>query len=122
MKALSIRQPWAWLIVNGYKDIENRNWETNFRGPFLVHAGKQFDTDGYRWVKSNSRIIMPEIDEFEMGGIVGSAEIIDCVTQYNSQWFFGPYGFVLKNVRTVKFVPLRGKLNFFNVEVEINIL
>jgi hypothetical protein len=120
MKALSIRQPWAWLIVNGFKDIENRNWETNFRGPFLVHAGKQFDYEDYRWVKSNSQIIMPEINEFEMGGIVGSAEIIGCVTQHTSQWFFGPYGFVLKNARTVKFVPLRGQLNFFNVEVEVN--
>ena len=38
--ALSIRQPWAWLIVNGYKDIENRNWKTNFRGKILVHAAK----------------------------------------------------------------------------------
>jgi hypothetical protein len=118
MKALSIHQPWAWLIVNGYKDVENRKWWTDFRGQFLVHAGKQFDYDGYRWVRSNSRINMPEINKFEMGGIVGSAEIIACVTQYDSQWFFGPYGFVLKNARILKFVPLRGKLNFFNVEVE----
>jgi hypothetical protein len=122
MKALSIRQPWAWLIVNGYKDIENRKWRTDFRGKFLVHAGKQFDYDGYRWVKSNSRINMPEINKFEMGGIVGSAEIIDCVTQHNSQWFFGPYGFVLKNARKLKFVPLGGRLNFFNVKVEVTTL
>ncbi|WP_229215634.1 ASCH domain-containing protein [Duganella sp. CY15W] len=40
MKALSIRQPWAWLIVNGYKDIENRSWSTNVRGKVLVHASK----------------------------------------------------------------------------------
>ena len=38
--ALSIRQPWAWLIVNGHKDIENRDWPTNFRGRLLVHAGQ----------------------------------------------------------------------------------
>ncbi|WP_245839042.1 ASCH domain-containing protein [Yersinia kristensenii] len=38
MKALSIRQPWAWLIVNGYKDIENRTWNTKCRGPVLIHA------------------------------------------------------------------------------------
>ncbi len=37
---LSIRQPWAWLIVNGYKDIENRTWSTRFRGKVLIHAGK----------------------------------------------------------------------------------
>ena len=40
MKALSIRQPWAWLIVNGHKDIENRSWPTRFRGPVLIHAAK----------------------------------------------------------------------------------
>jgi hypothetical protein len=119
VKALSIRQPWAWLIVNGYKDVENRKWRTDFRGWFLVHAGKQFDHKGYKWVKANSKIKMPAINEFEMGGIVGSAEIIDCVTQHNSQWFFGPYGFVLKNAETLKFIPLLGQLNFFNVEVDV---
>ena len=40
MKALSIRQPWAWLIVHGRKDIENRSWRTKFRGRFLVHAAQ----------------------------------------------------------------------------------
>jgi len=40
MKAISIRQPWAWLIVNGYKDIENRSWPTKFRGRVLIHASK----------------------------------------------------------------------------------
>ena len=37
---LSIRQPWAWLIVNGYKDIENRTWSTRFRGKVLIHGMK----------------------------------------------------------------------------------
>jgi hypothetical protein len=40
MKALSIRQPWAWLIVKGYKDIENRTWATKLRGRVFVHASK----------------------------------------------------------------------------------
>lgn len=40
MLALSIRQPWAWLIINGGKDIENRDWPTKFRSRILVHAGK----------------------------------------------------------------------------------
>ena len=39
MKALSVHQPWAWLIVNGIKIVENRSWSTEFRGRFLVHAG-----------------------------------------------------------------------------------
>jgi hypothetical protein len=39
MRTLSIRQPWAWLIVNGHKPVENRDWATSFRGPVLIHAG-----------------------------------------------------------------------------------
>lgn len=40
MIALSIRQPWAWLILNGWKDIENRDWTTRVRGRILIHAAK----------------------------------------------------------------------------------
>ena len=50
MKALSIQQPWAFLIVNGLKDIENRDWSTTFRGLIYVHAGKTLDTEGYAYV------------------------------------------------------------------------
>lgn len=42
MKALSVRQPYAWLIVNGIKDIENRTWRTGYRGPVLIHASKNY--------------------------------------------------------------------------------
>src|SRR5262249_45422591 len=75
MKALRIRQPWAWLLANGYKDIENRTWNTNFGGAFLIHAGKAFDDAGYAWVKRNfPRIPMPKKEEFQRGGIVGKAK------------------------------------------------
>lgn len=117
MKALSIRQPWAWLIVWGYKDIENRSWSTEFRGLFLVHAGKKFDALGYKWVVSKMRMAMPPPVEFERGGIVGMAEITDCVTGHNSAWFSGPYGFVLKNAKSSPFVPMPGKLGFFDVDI-----
>lgn len=57
MKALSIRQPWAWLIVNGYKSIENRTWNTRIRGTILIHAGKGFDKEGYAWVRAVLSVI-----------------------------------------------------------------
>lgn len=47
MKALSIRQPWAWAILNADKDIENRDWRTNFRGRIAVHAAKTMTRDDY---------------------------------------------------------------------------
>lgn len=50
IKVLSVRQPWAWLILNGYKTIENRTWRVNDRGPILIHAGKQFDYAALRFM------------------------------------------------------------------------
>ncbi len=109
MKALSIQQPWAWLIVAGFKDIENRSWRTSYRGPVLIHAGKKYDGDRDDWE-------WPEIERpvhFDMGGIVGEAEIVDCVTSSPSRWFYGEYGFVIRNARPLSFRPCRGMLSFF---------
>ena len=109
MKALSIMQPWAWLIVAGHKDIENRSWPTRYRGPVLIHAGKKFDGSRDEWD-------WPDIARpggFDMGGIVGQAEIVDCVTASTSRWFQGTYGFVLRNARPLPFRSCRGALGFF---------
>lgn len=109
MKALSIRQPWAWLIAAGYKDIENRSWSTKYRGRFLIHAGRRYDGPRNEWD-------WPEIeppDEIDLGGIIGEAELVDCVTQSRSPWFCGPYGFVMRNARLLPFRECRGALGFF---------
>ncbi len=117
VKALSIRQPWAWLIANGCKDIENRTWRTKFRGEFFVHAGKKFDSEGYDWVTSEMNIALPGKEEFERGGIVGRAEIVDCVSQFESPWFSGPFGFVVRNAETAAFHACRGRLGFFDIVI-----
>jgi hypothetical protein len=65
-------------------------------------------------------IAMPAPSEFELGGIVGVAEITECVTQHNSQWFSGPYGFVLENAQPLQFVSFPGKLRFFDVDEILN--
>ncbi len=115
MKALSLRQPWAWLVAEGYKDVENRTWATRFRGAFLIHAAKTFDQAGYQRVLRDTDLVLPGPGEFERGGIVGAAELVDCVTQYDSPWFWGPYGYVLRRARPLPFQPLRGMLGFFPV-------
>ncbi len=120
MRALSIRQPWAWLIVHGRKNIENRTWPTSFRGRFLVHAALIFDHEGYQWVRSEMGVSMPEPACFERGGIVGAADLLDCVSQHESPWFSGPYGFVVANARVLPFRRFRGRLGFFEVEGEQN--
>jgi hypothetical protein len=120
MLALSIRQPWAWLIVHGYKPIENRSWATIYRGDFLVHAGKSMtrvEYDEAREIAGRIRAdlwVFPAFEELPRGGIVGAAKIVDCVQASTSPWFFGPYGFVLAEARESIFIPCPGKLGFFN--------
>ena len=117
MKALSIRQPWAWLIVNGYKDVENRTWSTNFHGRVYVHAGKKIDYGdfpGQRDYIRESGISLPE--DLPLGAIVGEVTITDCVDMSSSPWFSGPFGFVLSEPTAYEIlVPYRGQLGFFEV-------
>lgn len=114
--ALSIKQPWAWLIAAGHKDIENRTWRTRFRGQFCIHAPKAFDMDGYRWVAYHfPEIEMPHPDAFKLGGIIGVANLIGCVRSHSSIWFNGPWGFILRDPVQVEFIPMPGKLGFFPV-------
>lgn len=117
MKVLSVRQPWAWLIVNGHKDVENRTWSTTFRGEVLIHAAKTMSRNYYEDVFAQCftrGIELPPYEALERGGIVGIAEIVGCVTNSESPWFFGPCGFVIRNARPLPFEPLRGSLGFFN--------
>ncbi|GAB1340904.1 ASCH domain-containing protein [Gemmatimonas sp.] len=118
MKAISIQQPWAWLIVHGHKDIENRDWPTKVRGRVLIHAGKKIDPNGYDFLSRHFPHLyraVPGPNAIEVGGIVGEAQITDCVRQSESPWFFGEYGFVLSNAKPRRFTPVRGQLGFFDV-------
>ena len=124
MLAISVQAPWSWLIVNAesYEDpkqIENRTWARGVRGWVLIHSGKAFDARGEQSVltaRPDLRTVLPSSPEhYPRGGIVGVAEIIDCVSASDSPWFVGPYGFVLRNARPISFVPWRGQLGFFTV-------
>jgi hypothetical protein len=124
MKCLSILQPYAWLIVNGHKDIENRGWYTPYRGPFLVHAGKKYGPRIHREYAEDMRecygITLPTLDVMMAmtGGIVGAADITDCVKAHPSRWkMMDTWGFVLANQKTLPFTPLRGQLGFFDVNL-----
>jgi hypothetical protein len=118
MLALSIRPPWGNVIVTGHKDIENRTWSTRFRGRFYVHVGKTFDYAGYHWMTEALGLQLPAPSAFVRGGIIGSVELVDVVTEHPSPWFVGPYGFVLRDPRPLAFVPLTGRLGFFDVDLD----
>lgn len=119
MKTLSIRQPYSHLIVSGVKDIENRTWRTNYRGPILIHAGLQFHRNTGDVIDYCDAHNIPLPDFVECGGIVGIAELIDVVESHDSEWFNGPYGFVLKNARPLPFFACKGKMGLFEVEMPL---
>lgn len=118
MRALSIRQPWAWLVVNGYKDIENRTWSTAFRGRIYVHAGRRTINDDYpeqREYVTRAGIVIPA--RLPRGAIVGEVTIAGCVDNSDSPWFCGPFGFTLVDAIAYETpVPCRGQLGFFSVD------
>lgn len=124
MIALSIRQPWAWLIVNGHKDIENRSWSTQVRGRFLVHAGQTMTKREYADVVEillddprleHLALKMPDMKELPRGGIVGEADLLGCTTASASPWFMGEVGLLVANARPLPFAPVKGQLGFFAV-------
>lgn len=129
MKALSIKQPWAWAICNlpeaFRKDYENRTWNTKFRGEFLVHASKGFDAIGYERMCGYLLELGYEGEistkkEFVYGALVGKTRLTEVTQKPKSIWFEGEYGFKLD--RTIAFdepIPHKGQLNFFNVDDEI---
>ena len=66
MKCLSLKQPYADLLVFGEKTIELRKWNTRFRGEFLIHASKNID------IQACERLDI-DIDKLTIGAIIGSA-------------------------------------------------
>lgn len=122
MKAISIRQPWAWLIVNGFKDIENRSWDTKYRGMVLIHASSRKPTmievaEARRILRQShgtaAANFMPSADNFQLGSIVGYTHITGTTRESASPWFFGPVGFQLSGSKPLPFQPLKGRLSFF---------
>lgn len=125
--ALSVRQPWAFSILHGGKDIENRSWPTRFRGPVLIHAGLRMTKDDFEawqlfvdaydlrgpWLEGRT------IADLKRGGIVGQVEIVDCVREHSSPWFVGEWGFVLRNPQPLDFRPCKGQLGFFTPDYTI---
>jgi len=144
MKALSIKQPWAWLICAGYKDVENRTWHIHMP-PLLnypatprriyVHTGKAIDKEAFRWIAaripmSTTKKFMvnglPNRGMFITGAIIGEVDIIGCKYHYGDEndnlysvWHeVGMYGLLLANpILYDKPIPCKGKLGFFEPSI-----
>jgi hypothetical protein len=140
MKALSLRQPWLWAVLELGKTIENRRWNTKYRGPILLHAAKGCTAkecdDALEWMRARGLLGPHEwsgLEHIERGGICGYAEIVDVLPpltanylplasdlEVDARWHMpAQYGFVLRNVRRLPFVPYPGSLGLFNVAPEV---
>lgn len=123
MKVISVRQPWAWLIVatgECGKDIENRSWATSHRGPILIHAGAAKDRDFEGAIRyARERGIEVPISELRYGGIVGQARVVNCVRRSDSRWFMGDVGWVLADRSVLPFVMMPGKLSTFDAPADV---
>jgi hypothetical protein len=120
LPALSVRQPFAWMIVHGFKDVENRSRRINYRGPLLIHASLKLDTlydEDVAIIERQNGAKMPEdltTDDAPVGGIVGLVDVVDCVRDSSSPWKNPEsWGWVLANARPLAFRECKGAVGFF---------
>jgi hypothetical protein len=124
--AISVRQPMAWAIVAGFKDVENRTIPAAFRHVIgervLIHAGRREGVTKHEF-EAAARFLgllgvrCPLPDELDWGGIIGSVVIDGIVEDHDSDWFRGPYGLVLRDPERLPFRPCKGQVGVFWVEV-----
>jgi hypothetical protein len=120
-KVLAIRQPWAWLVVNGPKDVENRSRKIKFKGLCLIHASLKPDDDCntiMHELEERHGITIPP-DELKFGGIVGAVEFGRPVEKFPSMWFQGPFGYPVLQRTALDFEPMTGQLGFFNAPAHV---
>ncbi len=125
MKVLTIKQPWASLIIEGYKKYEFRSWKTKYRGKILIHAGMSLEKDMVNRFKQYS------ID-YPLGCIIGEANLEDCILvdeEFNEQLrkenpiVYGrnnhveTYAWKLSNIKKYKKpIYIKGQLGLWNYD------
>ena len=123
MKVLTIKEPWATLIIEQYKEYEFRSWKTNYRGKILIHAGLNIEKDVLERFKDYDLTYSP-------GTIIGEANLVDCILvdeEFNEQLtkrnpvVYGRsnhvrnYAWKLENIKKYdKPIPAKGKLGLWN--------
>lgn len=124
MKALTVCQPYAAMIVDGIKRVENRTWPTKHRGLIYIHAGKS-----RRWIITAPNWPMPPLREF--GAVLGIADLVDCLEytriragEYVEKypWLLehehtsGPWCWILARPEHIGPWPWRGAQGLFNID------
>lgn len=130
--ALSLKQPWATLVVTGLKTVEIRRWMTNYRGPLLIHASRLWDARATGWE------VLPAEQQPLLqlrGGVIGQVELLSCVSYKSvdsftvdqsqhwnrTEWFEPPimFGFRFVSPRVLPFHACKGQVRLFTVDQEL---
>lgn len=125
MKVLTIKEPWASLIISGYKEYEFRSWKTNYRGKILIHSGLSLERD-------NALKFKDYYLNYGRGEIIGEAILTDCIPVtkdfeddlykinplvYGKSEHTRVYAWRLENiVMYEERIPCRGKLGLWNYD------
>lgn len=128
MKALSIRPPWAQLIAEGLKPIENRLWPTTWRGRLAIHASKRWDraSAANRLVREAFGVRLLDPDAFTYGAVIATCTLVDVhlAKPCCEPWGQNPpggrmYHWVIEDVRLLaEPVPARGHLSLWDIDLE----
>jgi len=128
--ALSLKQPWAALVVAGKKTVEVRKWATGVRGRVYIHAARIPDRRPESW-----DLVTEDVRPLAQlgGGIIGAADLTGCILYRTPtgfaadaakhlnrpEWFVAPrmYGFQFRGGEPVPFVPCKGNVRFFSVQI-----
>lgn len=119
--ALSVRQPWAWAIVARYKTIENRSAGSiavggMTTGRIAIHAAAGLKRDEFQWGHwrlHRHGVRCPHPTDLPRGAIIGAVDVVDIVSDSDSEWFGGAMGLVLENAETCAAIPCQGALGYF---------
>ena len=129
MKVITIKQPFATLIIEGLKEYEFRTWKTNYRGELLIHAGKGINQTAMKKFEHYGF-------DYPSGCIIGKVTLTDCILVdddarkmlseknplvyhnviTNTNW--NGYGFQLENREKIKPIEINGKLGLWNFDYE----
>lgn len=129
MKVITIKQPFASLIAEGYKLYEFRTWKTKYRGEIFIHAGKGVDK------KAMQKFAHLHL-QYPCGAIIAKANLVDCIPIHQEEremlrqkdpLVYGSiithtewegFGFQLENIQKIKPIPINGKLSLWDYEIE----
>lgn len=123
MKALTLYQPWATLIIHGPKRIENRRWtppKDLIGKRIAIHAGKTID--GGAVIRHEDTLLKATGGVFEIptGVVLGTAIVYGYVTRSDDEWFSGPIGWQLAEVRALpEPIPCRGAQGLWDLPPDV---